>query len=340
MSRRLPSPRSHCARAAASGVVVADRLRVADTHWSRLKGLLGTRSFEPGHGLWLKPCRQVHMIGMRYAVDLAFLDDRNRIVRTITGLPPGKVSPRVAGASSVLELPPGTLARVALTVGDSIAISSTPILRDDMDAPRRRGRLGVTGAMASNLVLAALFAFFASAHLSAAWRTGQWATTMPMIAQEALLVVLLLTRRRSMATSSRPFDWAVAVCATFLPLLMRPADVGPLRWLGQPIQMIALVLALVATGCLGRSIGVVAADRGIKTAGVYRLLRHPMYAAYLISYVGYTASYPSPRNCVITAITLLAMNARAGVEERFLARTPAYREYLERVRWRFAPYLY
>ena len=322
------------ARAAASGVLLAERLRAADTHWSRLKGLLGTSSLEPGDGLWLKPCRQVHMIGMRYAVDLVFLDDSNRAVRTIGGLAPGELSPRVAGASSVLELPLGTLARTGLTAGHAVEIEGGPVQQGN-------GRLHRLGALTLQLMLAALYGFFASAHFTAAGTTGRWATTMPMVAQEALLVLLLLTRRRGMATSSRPFDWAIAVCATFLPLLMRPADpLGALSSLGQPLQVVGLTLAVVATGFLGRSIGVVPADRGIKTAGVYRIVRHPMYAAYTMSYVGYTASYPTLRNCFITAITLIAMNLRAIVEERFLVRDPAYREYLHRVRWRLAPYLY
>ena len=208
---------THRARNAASGVILAERLRAADTHWSRLKGLLGTRSLEAGDGLWLKPCRQVHMIGMRYAVDLAFLDDGNRVVRTIGGLAPGKLSPRVAGASSVLELPLGTLARTGLTVGNAVEIEGDPV-------ERGRGRRRLLGAFILQLVLAVLFGFFASAHFAAARTTGRWATTMPMVAQEALLVLLLLTRRRGIATSSRPVDWAIAVCATFLPLLMRPAD--------------------------------------------------------------------------------------------------------------------
>ena len=325
---------THRARDAASGVIVAERLRAADTRWSRLKGLLGTRSLEPGDGLWLKPCRQVHMIGMRYAVDLAFLDDGNRVVHTIGGLAPGKLSPRVAGASSVLELPLGTLARTGLTVGNAVEIEGDPVQPG-------RGRVRLVGALALRLMLAALYGFFASAHFAAARTTGRWATTMPMVAQEALLVLLLLTRRRGIATSSRPFDWAIAVCATFLPLLMRPTDaLGELGWLGQPIQVVGLMLAVVATGFLGRSIGVVAADRGIKTAGVYGIVRHPMYAAYMISYVGYTTSYPSLRNCFITAITLVATNVRAIAEERFLVRDSAYRDYLDRVRWRLAPYLY
>ena len=43
----------------ASGIVVADRLRSADTHWTRLRGLLGTSGLAPGEGLWIRPCRQI-----------------------------------------------------------------------------------------------------------------------------------------------------------------------------------------------------------------------------------------------------------------------------------------
>ena len=53
----MPNRMTHRARDAASGVILAERLRAADTHWSRLKGLLGTRSLEAGDGLWLKSCR-------------------------------------------------------------------------------------------------------------------------------------------------------------------------------------------------------------------------------------------------------------------------------------------
>jgi uncharacterized membrane protein (UPF0127 family) len=110
---------------AATGVVLAERLRAAHTHWTRLKGLLGTRSLEPGEGLWIKPCKQVHMFGMRYAIDVVFLDDAHRVVHVIDGLAPGKISPKVRDATSVLELPAGTVARTGLTVGTRIEIEPT-----------------------------------------------------------------------------------------------------------------------------------------------------------------------------------------------------------------------
>jgi hypothetical protein len=59
---------------------------------------------------------------MRYALDVVFLDDDYRVVRAISELAPGKISPSVRGASSVLELPAGTLTRVGLGEGVRIEI--------------------------------------------------------------------------------------------------------------------------------------------------------------------------------------------------------------------------
>jgi protein-S-isoprenylcysteine O-methyltransferase Ste14 len=88
---------------------------------------------------------------------------------------------------------------------------------------------------------------------------------------------------------------------------------------------------------LGRSFGIVAAHRGLRTDGPYRLVRHPLYAAYLITYVGYLLSYPRLVNVLIVAVTTVVMVARAVAEERLLADDPEYRAYRERTRWRFVP---
>lgn len=324
-------------RAAAGGVVLAERLRVAHTHWARLRGLLGTKSLPPGDGLWLKPCNQIHMIGMRYALDVVFLDDERRVVRTITSLAPGKISPRVVEASSVLELPVGTLARAGLTEGVQIEIEGAGAA-----AAPATSRIGAWGAFACNLSLAGLYLLFASAHIAFARQAGRWVTVMPLMALESLLVAaLFLTRRRSVATSSRRFDWVVGIAGVFLPLLMRPS--GPPGFFtrsGELLQIVGLGLTIVSIVFLGRSIGVVAANRGVKTAGTYRVVRHPMYAGYLLVYLGYVASCPSLRNAGITALSFAALIARAIVEERFLTADPRYRDYLRQTRWRFLPYVY
>src|SRR5262249_32721766 len=247
---------------------------------------------------------------------------------------PWRVSPKLRQATSVVEVPAGTLERLGLVEGVRLAI-------DGEADPDDGGRLDAFGALVCNLVVAGLYALFAAAHLTKGWNTGQWSTTMPLVAQEALLVLLFLGRRRSVAVSSRPLDWAIGIAGTLLPLFMRPAErLGPLSALGEALQVGGLSFAVAGLSVLGRSIGVVAANRGVKTAGAYRLVRHPMYAGYLIGYVGYALSYPSARNALLVAMTLLALNARAVVEERFLARDPLYRQYLLRTHWRFVPYLY
>jgi uncharacterized membrane protein (UPF0127 family) len=103
-------------------VVVAERLRVADTHWTRLRGLLGTSALPEGDGLWIRPCRQVHMFGMRYAIDVVFLDAAQTVVGLVPALRPWRVSPLVKAASSVIELPAGTIARTGLRDGERLVI--------------------------------------------------------------------------------------------------------------------------------------------------------------------------------------------------------------------------
>ena len=318
----------------ASGVVVADRLRSADTHWTRLRGLLGTSGLAPGEGLWIRPCRQVHMFGMRYPIDVVFLDERLGVVHTIPGLAPWAVSPRIGTAASVIELPAGTLARVGVTPGARLEIANgAPV---DGAAPAGLGT-GM-GALGVNLLLAVFYALFAGAHWDRLRQTGEWGTILPIFLQETLLVVLFLIRRPSRATSSRPADWLLGVAGTFLPLLMRAnTPLGALAWLGRPVQIAGLVLALVAVAGLGRSFGVVAAHRGLRTEGPYRVVRHPLYAAYAITYVGYLLSYPRVLNVALVAVTLGVMYARALAEERLLADDPEYRAYRERTRWRFVP---
>lgn len=115
------SSRQH-ARIAGSGRTLAAPLRTAHTHWTRLRGLIGTSGLPANEGLWIRPCRQVHMFWMTYPIDVVFLDDDLRVLRIVAGLRPWRVSPKVPGATSVIELAAGAAAAAGLSDGDRLAI--------------------------------------------------------------------------------------------------------------------------------------------------------------------------------------------------------------------------
>ena len=106
----------------ASGRAVAERIRIANTHWTRLRGLIGTRGLAADEGLWIVPCRQVHMFWMRYPIDVAFLDDELQVVGVQADLRPWRISSAFPAARSVVELASGALAAHGIGVGARLAI--------------------------------------------------------------------------------------------------------------------------------------------------------------------------------------------------------------------------
>jgi uncharacterized protein len=103
---------------------LATRLAIADTHWTRLRGLLGTAEddFRNGAGLWIRPCRGVHTLAMRFAIDVVYLDRAGTVVHVEHNLQPWRFSPIRMQAASVLELPSQTVARTETVLGDRIEI--------------------------------------------------------------------------------------------------------------------------------------------------------------------------------------------------------------------------
>jgi len=86
------------------GSVPPLKLRHAVSFWRRAGGLFLCRDMGPHEGLWLEPCRAVHTLGMRRAIDIVFMDRRGRILKTVHALRPNRAA-WCAGAYSVVELP-------------------------------------------------------------------------------------------------------------------------------------------------------------------------------------------------------------------------------------------
>ncbi|HEU4979770.1 MAG TPA: DUF192 domain-containing protein [Solirubrobacterales bacterium] len=77
---------------------------VATTRRSRLLGLALLRRERAGEGLLIPGCRSVHTFGMRFPLDLLFLDERSRVIELRRELPPRRIA-RCSAAAAVLELP-------------------------------------------------------------------------------------------------------------------------------------------------------------------------------------------------------------------------------------------
>jgi uncharacterized protein len=104
---------------------LATSIAVADTHWTRLRGLLGLSAgdFGNGRGLWIVPCHGVHTLGMGFAIDAIYLDRGMNVIHVASELRPWRFAPVRSNAASVLELPCRTALETGTSVGDRIEIT-------------------------------------------------------------------------------------------------------------------------------------------------------------------------------------------------------------------------
>jgi protein-S-isoprenylcysteine O-methyltransferase Ste14 len=185
------------------------------------------------------------------------------------------------------------------------------------------------------LFLLCLFAWFVSRILPS---VGAQPYNMLILVSESLTAFLVLIRRPGpMATSL--YAWAIAIVGTCSPLLVLPTEDATLI----PVKLAAflmvsgLFVSLAAKAFLRRSFGIVAASRGVRRGGPYRLVRHPMYSGYVVTQIGFLLLNPSLWNVAVYAVTWGTLLLRVREEEAFLSQDPAYRDYQGDVRYRLMP---
>jgi hypothetical protein len=105
------------------GEVVCERLALADSPLTRLRGLLGRKGLEAGEGLLLRPASSIHTFFMRFPIDAVFLDRGLVVLSIADGLEPWRAASK-RGAKAVLELPAGESARHGLAVGDQLTLAA------------------------------------------------------------------------------------------------------------------------------------------------------------------------------------------------------------------------
>jgi protein-S-isoprenylcysteine O-methyltransferase Ste14 len=199
---------------------------------------------------------------------------------------------------------------------------------------RRYGQVVATAGLVLLCVLFALANF-------SSWRATGRPTGLGATILEGWTATLFLVRRQPLSVSGNLLAWLATPLGSFAMLLARPSGTGGISHaVAEPLQLVGVAVALFGLFALGRSFGLVAANRGIRIGGPYKLVRHPVYFGYLITNVAYTLENPGVRNVALFAAALGGQLLRIREEERVLQRDETYCRYMARVRSRLIPYVF
>jgi protein-S-isoprenylcysteine O-methyltransferase Ste14 len=161
------------------------------------------------------------------------------------------------------------------------------------------------------------------------------------VATAEMLSVFFIQKRKPGAMAMTTYAIAIAHIGTAAPLLARPGGVAliPIP-LASTLMILGLLISIAAKLALNRSFGLVAANRGVKNRGPYRLVRHPMYLGYIVTEAAFLASNFSIQLLAIYVAAWGAQLLRLLEEERILLEDPAYATYAKAVSFRVVPGLF
>ena len=202
-----------------------------------------------------------------------------------------------------------------------------------MESPRRN-----TSELLARATVSVLFTLLTINILQDFLRTGR-VTGLLLLVSEALVIVLTVIRRPAHIVDRSVRAAMVTAISVVGPPLLLPSDAGGLVPDVVTAAASALGLAFVVLGklTLGRSFGLVPANRGVVIRGPYALVRHPIYSGYLITHLAFLVAHPSWWNAVVIGIADTALILRALIEERVLNGDAEYQAYCRRVEWHLVP---
>jgi protein-S-isoprenylcysteine O-methyltransferase Ste14 len=223
--------------------------------------------------------------------------------------------------------------------------SSVPI--PDLEDPLRSA---IDGQSTKDILIEWLLRFFAvflygvavSNIAQALWADPTRWTLMALLVTEGYALVLIVCARRSSQRDTSPVALVATFYSVFYYVFFDPGKTTALM-----PEFAGLVFYLVGTACqfsakasLGRSFGLLPAQRGMVASGPYRVVRHPMYLGYVIGQTGFVLVNFSLQNALVLLGVYLALGLRIAREEAVLSTSGDYGRYQERVRWRIVPLVF
>ena len=216
---------------------------------------------------------------------------------------------------------------------------TTPTKKDqvfDLRADLAKSSIQGVGLAFTNMLLATFFVFFAIANAKS-FIANPRLSVLLIVITESIVAFFLVIRRDPDETHHSWQTWITTTLGTLAPFLLRPVDAAADHVIGSILMISGFLLQIAALLALNRSLGLLPAYRGIKSSGLYAWVRHPLYLAYVVTYLGYYLSNPSLGNLGIIVSGTGFLVLRIWYEENLLLRYPDYATYAKKTRWRLLP---
>jgi len=194
--------------------------------------------------------------------------------------------------------------------------------------------------LSSRAVIVSLFTVLAVRIAADVIRTGHL-TGLLLLASELLVVALTVIRRPALVVDRSLRGRLLTALSMIGPPLVVPDGAGLVAdaWTALA-SAVGLLVIIAGKLSLGRSFGLVPANRGVVSSGLYRRVRHPIYLGYLVTHAAFLVAHPTAWNLSLLVAADLGLVLRAIQEERTLVEDLAYAAYCRRVRWRLVPGLF
>ena len=217
------------------------------------------------------------------------------------------------------------------------SLAAGPSTGSSADAERRAVRRERQADLFARASISALFVLLA-VNIGREFMATGHLTGLLLLVSELLVVVLTVARRRASIVDRSAGARIIATVSIVGIPFIRPTGGGLAPDLvTAAISAAGLLVVIAGKLALGRSFGLMPANRGIVCRGIYKVLRHPIYAGYLVTHAAFLAAHPSLWNLALILVSDSALMIRSVYEERTLAKDPEYADYMTRVRWRVAP---
>ena len=163
-----------------------------------------------------------------------------------------------------------------------------------------------------------------------------------LLTSELLVVVFTIVRRHASKVDRSLYVRILAAISVVGPFMMRPDESAALLTEPVVLAISSAGLAVVIAGkiSLGRSFGLLPANRGVVSSGVYRLIRHPIYLGYFFTHGAFLLANATLWNTLALVTADIALLARARMEESTLEADEVYQRYRQVVQWRLIPRIY